>query len=165
MIELYPAKPEDAAVCARIQTESWRAAFRGIISDEELARAADEARVTKMYERVLANPAMHGAILSINGAPHAIAFWSQSRDEDTPAAAELVCIHSLPGNWRKGFGTLLMEYAVIEMRQAGYKTVMLWVFAENARARAFYEKFGYTLTRRARTELGAQAVQYEMKLN
>lgn len=156
--------PADAAVCAHIQTASWKAAFAGIISDAELERAADEARTGKMYERVLARPEMRGLILYVDGAPHCIAFWSESRDEDTAGRAELVCIHSLPGNWRRGYGTLMMERARCDMRAAGFKSAMLWVFEANARARDFYEKCGWTLTGRKRHELGAKTVQYEMKL-
>lgn len=164
MTEIRRATPADAAVCAHIQTASWKAAFDGIVPAGELARATDEPRVLEMYERALARPEMHGLILSIDGAPHCMAFWSKSRDDDADGQAELICIHSLPANWRRGYGTLMMEHALVNMRTAGFKSVMLWVFERNTRARKFYEKCGYALTGRSREELRAIAVQYEIKL-
>lgn len=163
-VKIDAATPDDAEACARIQTESWKAAFRGILDDEVLAQAADLSRAKGMYGRVLAREGMHGLILRLDGAPHAIAFWSRSRDADTADFAELICIHSLPGNWRKGYGIQLMTDALDEMRRAGYRRAMLWVFAKNARARAFYEKCGWTLTERRKTDLGAETVQYERDL-
>lgn len=160
MTTIQKATPSDAETCADIQTKSWQAAFRGILSDEELARATDKARVTAMYTRVLARPEMHGSLLRVDGAPHCVAVWAPSRDADTADFAELVCIHSLPGNWRRGYGSMMMEHLLAEMRAAGYQNAMLWVFAANTRARRFYEKYGWTLTGRRRTELGAEAVQY-----
>lgn len=164
MLEIHAAKPADAAVCVRIQTASWRAAFKGIIPDAELERAADEGRANKMYEKVLAREDMRGLILSVDGAPRCIAFWGASRDGDTAGQAELICIHSLPDNWRRGYGTLMMSRVLEDMRAAGYASAMLWVFAANARARGFYEKCGWTMTGRKRRELGAETVQYEAKL-
>jgi len=164
MTEIGMASLEDAGICAHIQTESWKAAFRGILTDGVLAQATDFLRVKAMYERVLVRKEMRGLILRIGGAPHAIAFWGKSRDASAADSAELICIHSLPGNWRRGYGTQLMAYVLDEMSKAGYRRAVLWVFAQNTRARAFYEKCGWTLTDRRKIDLGAETVQYERDL-
>lgn len=38
----------------------------------------------------------------------------------------------------------MMSRVMGDMRAAGYDKVMLWVFANNIRARKFYESFGFS---------------------
>lgn len=42
--------------------------------------------------------------------------------------AELICIHSLQDNWRKGYGSKMMEQILSDMEKAGYAHALLWVF-------------------------------------
>ena len=42
--------------------------------------------------------------------------------------------------------------------------MILWVFAENSRARRFYEKHGFSLTGKTQTAYGAEEVMYEKQL-
>jgi RimJ/RimL family protein N-acetyltransferase len=39
-----------------------------------------------------------------------------------------------------------MERAVAEIRAEGYPRIVVWVLAENARARRFYERCGFRLS-------------------
>ena len=57
-----------------------------------------------------------------------------------------------------------LERAVGEMIRAGFNWVILWVFAENSRARRFYEKHGFSLTGKTQTAYGAEEVMYEKRL-
>ena len=99
----------------------------------------------------------------VDGAPHGLAAWSDSRDGE-PQTAELICIHSRPGNWGKGYGAALMHHALIEMEKAGFSYVSLWVFAENHRSRCFYEALGFVPTGAARISFGCEEVQYRKPL-
>lgn len=49
----------------------------------------------------------------------------------------------LPGYWRKGYGRSLLEKALSDLAQKGYRHCYLWVLKENYRARKFYEKHGF----------------------
>ena len=99
----------------------------------------------------------------VDGAPHGLAAWSDSRDGE-PQTAELICIHSRPSNWGKGYGAALMRHALLEMENAGYSYAALWVFAENRRARRFYEALGFAPTGTARISFGCEEVQYRKPL-
>lgn len=103
------ARLGDESDLAYIQTESWKAAFKNILSDEVLEQTADINRATVMYKRSLDKGVGNGYILEANGKPHCIAWWDNARDEDMSEYAELICIHSLQDNWRKGYGTKMME--------------------------------------------------------
>ena len=165
-IMLRSARPGDERFCAQVQTASWRTAFRDILPAEVLEGLTEFSRTEEMYRRVLAQDAFHGTLLLLNGMPHGIAFWSRCRapapgQED---AAELVCIHSLPDNWRRGYGSRMMDRVLDEMRRAGFRQVMLWVFAENTRARRFYEAHGFAPTGREQAGFGAREMEYAREL-
>lgn len=164
IVALKKAAPEDARTLAYIQCESWKSAFRGILSDEDLTRRTDVQKTEAMYERVLSDPAMHLTIETVDEKPHCIAVWSRSRADLGKAAAELICIHSLPDKWRRGYGSKMMEHVLAEIKEAGYTEVILWVFEQNTRARGFYEKHGFTLGTETRNNFGAAEMMYFKKL-
>ena len=99
-----------------------------------------------MYQRLLDENEGNGYLLSVDGKPHCIAYWDKARDLELASKAELICIHSLPNNWHKGFGSKMMDVVLEDIKKSGYSEVVLWVFRDNLRARAFYEKNGFVLS-------------------
>lgn len=157
-------RPGDEEVLSHIQTESWKAAFGGILSAEALAKHTDRERIAGLYRRLLEAGRGNGYILSVADRPHCIAFWDAARDASLTGAAELICIHSLPDNWRKGYGSAMMDRVLQDMRAAGYAEAVLWVFRDNLRARAFYEAKGFSLTERTKADFGPTEVLYALRL-
>ena len=162
-VTLRPAVTEDAADLAAIQAASWNAAFVEILTPEILREYTDFARLEERYRNILASPELHLTLELVNDVPHGLAAWSDSRDGE-PQTAELICIHSRPSNWGKGYGAALMRHALQEMENAGYSYAALWVFAENHRARRFYEALGFAPTGTARISFGCEEVQYRKPL-
>ena len=154
----------DENVLARIQTESWKAAFADILDAETLKRCTDINKATDMYRRTIDENMGNGYILSVEGKPHCIAYWDSARDADFSGKAELICIHSLPDNWRRGYGGIMMDRVIEDIKAAGFSEVVLWVFRDNTRARAFYESEGFTLTDISKTVLGTVEVLYLRKI-
>ena len=60
-------------------------------------------------------------------------------------------IYLLPEYWGQNLGIELMQWAIKELKEKGYKTVALWVVEENIRARKFYEKVGFVHVGEMRT--------------
>lgn len=156
--------PGDEKVLAHIQTESWKAAFKDILPDEELKRCTNVERATQMYAGLLEAKKGNGYILEIDGKGHCIAWWDASREENMPGFAELICIHSLQDNWGKGYGSKMMDKILADVSEAGYTKVMLWVFEENKRARMFYEAKGFVKREKSKTIKGVTEVMYEKVL-
>ena len=156
--------PGDETVLAYIQTESWKAAFKDILEEEELIRCANFERATQMYQRMLEEQKGNGYILEISGKSHCIAWWDTSREVDMPDYAELICIHSLQDNWGKGYGSKMMDKVLADISEAGYTKVMLWVFEENKRARTFYEAKGFVKGEKSKVSLNAVEVMYVKEL-
>jgi len=154
----------DAKTLAYIQTESWKAAFKGIVPDVLLTKYTEIARAENMYTRILEENIGNGYILEVNGNAHCIAYWDATREKDMPGYAELICIHSLQNKWHQGYGSQMMSRVLYDIRKAGYKKVMLWVFEKNARAINFYQKHDFAANGKRQEALGSIEVMFEKEL-
>ena len=163
-ITIRKAKLGDEKILAHIQTESWKSAFTDIISAEDMERYTDIAKAEAMYENVLKSDHAEVSILKIDGKPHCIAAWSKARNSQLSDCAELICIHSLSKNQGKGYGSIMMNHIIDEIKNSGYNSVLLWVFEKNARARSFYEKHGFELTDKTQISYDAVEVMYRKEL-
>ena len=159
-IHIRRAESGDEACLAHVQTESWKAAFAGIVPAELLAQCTSIEHAEKMYARLLAEQQGNGYILELDGKPHCVAWWDAAREEDMPGAAELRCIHSLPENWRRGCGSRMMERVLADVKAAGYTKLLLWVFTDNVRAIRFYEAQGFTFGGRKQPAFGTTEEMY-----
>ena len=159
-ISIRKAEPGDEKILAHIQTESWKAAFTDILPPEELERCTNLEKAEQMYHSVLRREGCNMAIEFAENQPHCIAAWGKNRCDLGDTVGELICIHSLQNNWAKGYGSAMMEYVLAQLQQEGYKSVILWVFEANTRARKFYEKHGFALTEQKKLANGIAELMY-----
>ena len=69
-----------------------------------------------------------------------------SRDESPERGeGEVYAIYVLPDCWARGIGRNLLAHAERDLVGHGYSEAILWCFAANQRARAFYEQMGWRL--------------------
>lgn len=154
----------DEKTLAYIQTESWKAAFKDILSPDVLEKCTNLGKATMMYRRLLEQNIGNGYLLKVEDKPHCIAWWDSTREKDMPGYAELICIHSLPDQWRSGYGSKMMDTVLHDISVAGYTKVMLWVFEENTRARQFYERHGFTTEGKSKPNIEPIEICYEKQL-
>lgn len=159
-ISIRKAELGDEKILAYIQTESWKAAFADILSPEELERCTNLQKAEQMYHSVLRREGCNMAIAFAENQPHCIAAWGKNRCDLGDTVGELICIHSLQNNWGKGYGSAMMEYVLDQLQQAGFKSVILWVFEANTRARKFYEKHGFELNGQKKLANGIAELMY-----
>ena len=159
-VHIRGVRPGDAQQLAYIQTESWKAAFQDIVPADILSKCTEMGPAAAMYNRLLAENVGHGYLLELDGKPHAMAWWDDTREKDMPGFAELICIHSLPDNWHRGYGKQLMAQVLEDVQRAGYGKIMLWVFEQNPPAIRFYESLGFTASGRTQPALGAVEAMY-----
>ena len=158
------AKIGDEKTLAYIQAESWKAGFKNILPDDVLIKCTEIDRVTNTYRKMMEENKGNGYILFVDDSPHLIAWWGKSRSEEMKEYAELFAIHSLPDRWRMGFGRKMMDEVLNDMKEAGYKKAMLWVFAENERARKFYEAKGFKTEGKTKPNVTPIEICYEKAL-
>jgi ribosomal protein S18 acetylase RimI-like enzyme len=104
------------------------------------------AQRTETWKHWLSLPAESGyrAWVAADGID-IVGFATVGRDRDgNPNTGELYSIYLLPSHWDAGVGRALLNEAVSSMDSQNYASAVLWVLDNNARARRFYEKAGWS---------------------
>lgn len=58
----------------------------------------------------------------------------------------------------------MMDVVVEDIKKSGYSEVVLWVFRDNLRARAFYEAKGFVLNDATKSAFDSEEVLYSKML-
>ena len=145
---------------AYIQVESWKEAYKDIVPQEYLQNFLDIEYVSSIYKRLLDSNKGNGYVMEVEGRSHCIAYWDRARESDSHEMAEIICIHSLPSNWRRGYGKKMMDKLLSEIKKQGYSKVILWVFQDNVRACSFYEACGFRRTGESKESMKTIEISY-----
>lgn len=137
---------EDAEAIARLHVASWQAAYRGLLPDD-LLDSLDLEEWTERRRRMLAeppNPLAKNWVLEDSEGLIGWASAGPARDEDADSGvAEVFAIYLDPARVGQGHGRRLMEHCFDVARGEGYRSIVLWVLAGNARADRFYRAAGF----------------------
>ena len=164
------ALAEDAEAIARLQVISWQAAYAGIIPDGHLAAMSAAEGARRHRARLAAPPARAADLLAErDGTAVGWASCGPTRDDDLDASAvgEIRAMYADPSAWSTGVGAALMQASLDHLARAGFTAVTLWVLEDNARARSFYERWGFRVDGAHQVaELGAPVgeVRYALRL-
>jgi ribosomal protein S18 acetylase RimI-like enzyme len=141
-VDIRRATPEDAAAVAVVQVRGHRFAYAGLLPQP----ASDElwiAQRTLVWRGELAaDHPRHTFIAERDG--DAVGFVTCGPSDDG-ASGEVFAIYLEPAVVGSGVGRALMDHALASLRARGCADALLWVLEENARARAFYERGGWSL--------------------
>ncbi len=88
-------------------------------------------------------------------------------DPVEPELGHLARLYVEPDRWGQGIGRGLYRAAMDHMRGAGYPAATLWVLERNDKARAWYERLGWTVTdvrKPVYEPAGIDDVQYRITL-
>lgn len=145
-IQVRKATTEDASAIATIHVASWQATYRGHMEDTFLDSLSVDTR-TDRWRRTLMTVDGRTAVHVAERDGDIVGFCSTGPTHDTVMptnTGELYTIYVNPEKTRSGIGTALIGRAEAAMRDAGYDAATLWVLRDNASARAFYERSGWT---------------------
>ena len=141
-MQIRQATNSDAIGIARLHAESWRSAYRGVLSDAYLDREAVADRCAVWEER-FRNPAAHQyvALAEIDGVM--AGFICAYGAEDAEWGCLLENLHVSHAHQRTGLGTRLMAHAASWCANAHPDSGMyLWVLEPNFPAQRFYQRLG-----------------------
>lgn len=174
MLEIRPARIEDAEALATVHVRSWQAAYVGLIPQQYLDNLSVDARRLDRWNRTLAETAWprSGTLVAVLD-ERVVAFVgiSPSRDDDQDSATvgEVQAIYAVPEVWGRGIGRALMSSAIAALTDAGFSSATLWVLDTNARARRFYEAGPWrpdgTIKREERGAFVLQEIRYRCGLS
>ena len=157
MIQIRRATYNDLASLAEIQISSWKNAFKDILSESELNKYTDSDKCVQILKNVYNSNIGYLYIADISGKPCAELFWRKGTEIEQ--SAEIVALHSVPESWGHGVGRAIMDKAINDVYNDGFKIVYLWVFEENKRARRFYEKYGFVADGKSHISIYENAIE------
>ena len=138
------ARPEDARAIATVHVETWRTAYRGLMSDAFLADLDTQRRERFWREETAATDDRRPWVADVNGVVVALAAAGPARDDDAPpTAGEVYLIYVLEQTAGQGLGHELLRRVEADLSARGHATALLWVLRDNAVARRFYERHGW----------------------
>jgi GNAT superfamily N-acetyltransferase len=134
------ATPEDAAPIARVQVETWRSAYRGIVPDGHLASLSEEQRTDRWREILRTDD--HTLVAEYDREVVGFASGGPIREPIESYDAELYAIYLLPGSQRRGIGRALVTELARRLDGKGLQRMAVWLFEANRAATHFYERLG-----------------------
>lgn len=149
-----PARPADADAVGEIHVASWQVGYAGQMPGEYLdgLSIADRQRT---WRQRLQHPTGQSRTVVVEADREVAGFslFGPSRDDDAgDGTAELYAIYLHPRHWGRGLGRVLDDHIFTALQTQGYRLVTLWVLATNNRARGFYERMGWHVEGRTKTE-------------
>jgi RimJ/RimL family protein N-acetyltransferase len=145
-VVLRPATAADMQAVGELYHRSRVAAYRHFIPAEDLESTPAEAVAAWWKERFAYERDTHRYTVAERDG-RIVGFTQIGPDEDEPGLVQLYAIHLEPEEQGHGTGRLLMGDA---LEHLGGRRAVLWVFCDNARARRFYERSGWTPDGRTR---------------
>ena len=139
---------DDLVAAAQVYTESWKAAYAGILPQ----RFLDKLSPDRWLAVLRADPSS------------SLGLFVEERIIGTAMLnvprAEIVSLYLLPEAAGKGFGKMLLNAALEALKEHGCEAASLWVMCANTHAITFYLRSGFAPTGRMQEEnYGTQAVE------
>jgi ribosomal protein S18 acetylase RimI-like enzyme len=154
------AQPEDAPAIGRVQVETWRAAYRGIVWDATLAGLSPTERARQWRELLADNSGARFIVVAQDATDGVSGFAAAGpeRSGESTYQGELYAIYVLPSHQRRGLGGSLVRAVASRLAAAGTTSMLLWVLEANAQGRAFYEGLGGIVVRTQPIDIAGQTL-------
>lgn len=143
-ITIRPAEPADAHAIARVQTESWRSTYSGLISAEFLANM-DVSRRAAVWHNGLTDRYNRNCFFvaeDASGEVVGFAVGGPEREASPIYKGELMAIYLLDAYQRQGIGRRLVGAVAARLAEQHYQSMLVWVLAGNTNGAAFYKGLG-----------------------
>ena len=161
-VTILEAAPADAAGIARVHVGSWRTTYPGIMPQAHLdALSVDERQQTWRTRLSQVNAAKSPVFVAVTEGGEIVGFaqGGKERGGDADYLGEISSLYLLQTHQGKGLGRQLVQTLARRLAKLGYSTMLIWVNADNAPARRFYEALGGVAARTGRRTL--QGVTYD----
>ncbi len=150
-LKIREATAGDASRIAGLHVRSWISAYRGFAPAEYLA-SLDQDGLRLSYWQPRLEAAAEGSrtwLAFVSGIPAGFVNNERPRPDGAPTEAVpngsgwLDHIHLAPEFRGRGVGQALFSQALEALAAEGFREAVLWVYTDNAEARAFYERQGW----------------------
>jgi GNAT superfamily N-acetyltransferase len=156
-MKVRAATAADAAAIARVHTDTWQTAFRGIVPDPYIDRtAAGYEQRKRAWESTLGaknRTKIIGVAEDRSAQIVGFAVAGPERTGDPNCQGELEAIYVLQSHQRQGAGRALVSWAAARLTEAGFRSMLLWTLADSP-YRRFYEALGGEWVRETEKDFG-----------
>ncbi len=142
------AEISDALGITKVHVDTWRSAYKDIISDDFLQSLVYKGRESRWKERLENQEEKHFFYVVEDELRNIIGFTVGGLEQFEPNIedpitskynGELLAIYVLGEYQRKGIGAQLVQKVVNHLLEHGINSMLVWVLKES-KYRAFYEK-------------------------
>lgn len=140
MSVVRPARLEDAKAIARIEVETWRSTYAGMLPDRVLLNMS-ERRQTASWASFLRHRPEDVWVAQTGGSVVGFGNCGTQRDNTIRFAGEIYTLYVTPDRQGQGFGRGLLLALFQRLIDTGHATALAWVVRANP-ARFFYERVG-----------------------
>ncbi|WP_283134741.1 GNAT family N-acetyltransferase [Rhizohabitans arisaemae] len=145
------ARRDDVAAVTDIQLHAWKSGFRDFIPtavlDQMTSPEAEEIWRNQWDAAVAAPPTPRHRLLVALQADRVVGLAShgpaEDPDLDPTTVAELLTLLVSPDHTGAGHGSRLLNATVDHLREDGFTTAVVWVFAEHKAMLGFLESAGW----------------------
>jgi ribosomal protein S18 acetylase RimI-like enzyme len=139
-IVIRTATPDDAEPIARLDVETWQAAYAGILGTPYLAGLSPARRALGWSNVIRRAPREVHVALAPEGA--IVGFGSCGAARGDPGfSGEIFTLYVAPDWQNQGIGRRLLRAMFAQLVTQGHKAAVIWVLRENP-ARFFYQRLG-----------------------
>lgn len=139
-LAIRAARPDDAAAIARLDVETWQAAYAGILATPYLAGLSTTRREQGWRQAILRGPGDTRVAIDADGA--IVGFGSCGRCRgDADFSGEVFTLYVAPDRQNQGIGRALLLALFARLVEHGHRSAIIWVLRDNP-ARFFYRRLG-----------------------
>jgi len=150
-VSMRPADLDDINTIGFLAQQIWPDTYGSILSKEQLAYMMQLFYSPASLRRQMVDDHHRFVIVEQGEEPIGFASWAAADGE--PGVVRLHKIYFLPGQQGKGLGRSVVQYVFAEIRPGGAKVLRLNVNRYN-KARQFYERIGFAVTREEDVPIG-----------
>ncbi|MSP50014.1 MAG: GNAT family N-acetyltransferase [Alphaproteobacteria bacterium] len=154
-VEIRHAEFDDSAGIARVQIETWRTAYRGIMP-QRLLDDMNDVRISAFWAQVIAEAQGRSFCFVAQAGERVVGFSSGGprQHSNDPARGEVYALYVLPEFQGRGVGRRLVVTSLERMLELGISEGRIWTLSDNAPARGFYERMGGIATDLGHNDIG-----------
>jgi ribosomal protein S18 acetylase RimI-like enzyme len=151
------ARLEDAQAIARVEIETWRSAYAGMLPDRTLVGMSERRQTGSWSSFLRHRPEDVRVALTAKGGIAGFGNCGPQRDKTIDYAGEIYTLYVAPDSQGQGIGRQLLLALFGRLVAQGHGSGLVWVVRANP-ARFFYERLGGKQIMHRPIPVGGQSV-------
>ena len=158
MFQVRAAKLSDAMAVAKVDVETWRSTYAGLLPDHLLIGLTERQRVAVWTRFISRRPEDTTVAVDAKGLVIGFGSCGAQRDLDVPFMGEVFTLYVHPDQQGAGVGRSLLLALFGRLIRCGLYSSVIWVLKDNP-ARFFYERVGGKIHARRSITMGSVSVE------